>query len=423
MADVQEIKFKESMARTAEALDGSCAANGELEELHGDKMVLNMGPSHPSTHGVLRIILELDGEIITKATPDVGYLHRGDEKIAENMTYTQFIPYTDRLDYLAPLANNVAYVLAVEKLLGIDKQLPPRCQFIRVICCELARISAHLLGLGAFAMDLGALTVFLHTFTEREKIYNLCESLTGARFTTSYTRIGGLSRDLPPGWVDQCRQFCNEVLVNIDETETLLTRNRIFVDRTQGVGVIPKESAIDYGLTGPNLRGCGVEYDLRKARPYLVYDQLEFDVPVGTDGDSYDRYLLRIEEMRQSVRILHQCMDKLPDGPVNVPDMKIVLPPKDRVLTRMEELIHHFINVTQGVNAPAGEIYFGHENPKGELGFYIYSKGGGTPHRLKIRSPSFVNLSILSKLLPGHMVSDVVAILGSFDFVMGECDR
>jgi NADH-quinone oxidoreductase subunit D len=422
MADVQEINFKEPTARTAEALSDN-RANEELRELRGDKMVLNMGPSHPSTHGVLRIILELDGEIITKATPDVGYLHRGDEKIAENMTYTQFIPYTDRLDYLAPLANNVAYALAVEKLLGIDSQLPPRCQYIRVICCELARISSHLLGIGALAIDLGAMTVFLLTFTEREKIYNLCEALTGARFTTSYTRIGGLSRDLPPGWVEQCRKFLDEVVVNIDETETLLTRNRIFVDRTQGVGVISKEDAIDYGLTGPNFRASGLDHDLRRTQPYLIYDDLEFDVPVGATGDSYDRYLLRIEEMRQSVKILRQCLDKLPGGPVNVPDTKIVLPPKDRVLTRMEELIHHFINVTQGVNAPPGEIYFGHENPKGELGFYISSKGGGTPHRLKIRAPSFVNLSILPKLLPGHMVSDVVAILGSFDFVMGECDR
>src|SRR5437867_9926315 len=231
------------------------AAVREPDDDIGEKMVLNMGPSHPATHGVLRIILELDGEIITKAVPDVGYLHRGDEKIAENMTYTQFIPYTDRLDYLAPLANNVAYALAVEKLLGIEKQLPPRCQFIRVICCELARISSHLLGIGALAIDMGGVTVFLHTFTEREKIYNLCESLTGARFTTSYTRIGGLSRDLPPGWVEQCRQFLGEVAVNIAETETFLTRNRIFVDRTQGVGVIPKDMAIDYGLTGPNLRG------------------------------------------------------------------------------------------------------------------------------------------------------------------------
>jgi NADH-quinone oxidoreductase subunit D len=426
MGEVQELQFKDAVARgaaAAETLARSPGAGQDLEELHGEKMVLNMGPSHPATHGVLRIVLELDGEIITKATPDIGYLHRGDEKIAENMTYTQFIPYTDRLDYLSPLANNVAYALAVEKLLGIEKQLPPRCQFIRVVCCELARISSHLLGLGSFAMDVGALTVFLHTFTEREKIYNLIEALTGARFTTTYTRIGGLSRDLPPGWVDQCRKFCDEVVVNIDETETFLTRNRIFVDRTQGVGVISREDAIDYGLSGPNLRGSGVEHDLRKTQPYLVYDQLEFDVPVGSAGDSYDRYLLRIEELRQSVRILHQCLSKLPGGPVNVADPKIVLPPKDKVLTRMEELIHHFINVTQGVNAPLGEIYFGHENPKGELGFYINSRGGGVPYRLKIRSPSFVNLSILPKVLPGHMVSDVVAILGSFDFVMGECDR
>lgn len=395
----------------------------EVEDSMGEKMVLNMGPSHPATHGVLRLLLELDGEIITKCDPDCGYLHRGDEKIAENMTYQQFIPYTDRLDYLAPLSNNVAYVMAVEKLLGIEKQLPPRCQFIRVICCELGRIQAHLLGLGAFAMDVGAMTVFLHTFQEREKIYNLCEALTGARFTTSYTRIGGLSRDIPPGWVEQCRKFLDEVVVNFDESEKLLTRNRIFVDRTKDIGVISKDDAIDYGLTGPNLRGSGVDFDLRKAHPYLVYDQLQFDVPVGTVGDCYDRYLVRMEEMRQSVRILRQCLDKLPDGPINVPDGKVVLPPKDKVLTSMEELIHQFILVTQGVNCPPGEVYFGAENPKGELGFYIHSRGGGTPNRMKIRSPSFVNISILHKLMPGHMVSDTVSILGSLDFVMGECDR
>jgi NADH-quinone oxidoreductase subunit D len=430
---VQEIQFRDPAARILEkkpVTDRPSApqmpmkpAPAEVDDMQGEKMVLNMGPSHPATHGVLRLVLELDGEIITKADADVGYLHRGDEKIAENMTYQQFIPYTDRLDYLAPLANNVAYALAVEKLLGIEKQLPPRCQFIRVICCELARISAHLLGLGAFAMDVGALTVFLHTFTEREKIYNLCEALTGARFTTSYTRIGGLSRDIPEGWVQECRKFLKEVVVNFDESEKLLTRNRIFVDRTKDLGIISKEDAIDYGLSGPNLRGSGVNHDLRKAHRYLVYDQLQFDVPVGSVGDCYDRYLVRMEEMRQSVRILHQCLDKLPDGPINVPDGKVVLPPKEKVLSSMEELIHQFILVTQGVNAPPGEVYFGAENPKGELGFYINSRGGGTPHRLKIRAPSFVNLSILSKLLPGHMMSDTVAILGSLDFVMGECDR
>jgi NADH-quinone oxidoreductase subunit D len=420
MANGENIQVKEPAARTVEALPSTV---DELEDIHGEPMVLNMGPSHPATHGVLRIVLELDGEIITRAAPDIGYLHRGDEKIAENMTYTQFIPYTDRLDYLAPLANNVAYALAVEKLLGVDKQLPLRCQYIRVICCELARISAHLLGIGALALDLGAVTVFLHTFTEREKIYNLIEALTGARFTTTYTRIGGLSRHLPPGWLDQCRKFCEEAVISFDETETFLTANRIFIDRTQGVGVISREDAIDFGLSGPNLRGSGVDHDLRKKLPYLVYEQLDFDVPIGSTGDSYDRYLLRIEEMRQSVRILQQCFEKIPEGAINIPDSKIMLPAKEQVLTRMEELIHHFINVTQGVNAPPGEIYFGHENPKGELGFYINSKGGGTPHRLKIRAPSFANLSILPKLLPGHMISDVVAILGSLDFVMGECDR
>jgi NADH-quinone oxidoreductase subunit D len=294
----------------------------------------------------------------------------------------------------------------------------------------MARISAHLLGLGAFAMDIGALTVFLHTFTEREKIYSLIERLTGARFTTSYTRIGGLSRDLPPGWADSLRKFCDEVEVNFAESETLLTRNRIFVDRTRNVGIISRADAIDYGLTGPNLRGSGVDYDVRKAHPYLVYGELDFEVPVGSVGDSYDRYLVRMEEMRQSVRLIRQCLAKLPGGddndakePINVPDGKVVLPAKDKVLTSMEELIHQFMLVTQGVNAPPGEVYFGAENPKGELGFYINSRGGGTPYRLKIRAPSFCNLSILPHVLPGHMMSDAVSILGSIDFVMGECDR
>jgi NADH-quinone oxidoreductase subunit D len=437
MAHTQTIEFRDPVARVAatpspapDPLNATGPTTDDLQDIQGEKMVLNMGPSHPATHGVLRVVLELDGEIITKAIPDIGYLHRGDEKIAENMTYTQFIPYTDRLDYLAPLSNNVAYALAVEKLLGIDKQLPPRCQFIRVICCELARISAHLLGMGAFAMDVGAMTVFLHTFTEREKIYNLCEALTGARFTTSYTRIGGVSRDLPPGWAVQCQNFLSEVVINIDETEKLLSRNRIFIDRTKDIGVISKEDAIDYGLTGPNLRGSGVNHDIRKAHPYLVYGEMDFDIPIGSVGDCYDRYLCRIEEMRQSVRILQQCLDKLPGGhdntskePVNVPDGKVILPPKHKVLTSMEELIHQFILVTQGMNAPVGEVYFGAENPKGELGFYINSKGGGTPNRLKIRAPSFVNLSILPHVMPGHMISDTVAIFGSLDFVMGECDR
>jgi len=384
-------------------------------------MSLNFGPSHPSTHGVFRIVLDLDGEVITKARPEVGYLHRGDEKIAENMQYNQFVPYTDRLDYLAPLANNVAYALAVEKLMGWE--LPPRGKAIRVICCELARISAHLLGLGASSMDIGAISVFLYTFTEREKIYNLCELLTGARFTTSYTRVGGQVRDLPEKFPSQLRSFLDTFPIALNEINNLLTRNPIFIDRTRDIGVISREDAIAYGLTGPMLRGSGVEHDVRKSNPYLDYEKYDFEIPVGTIGDCYDRYLVRVEEIRQSLRIIRQAIDTIPDGPVNVVDGKSRLPEKEEVLKEMEQLIHHFIITTEGIDAPAGEVYFGAENPKGELGFYINSKGGGVPYRLKIRAPSFVNLSIVPKLLPGHMVSDVVAILGSIDMVFGECDR
>ena len=384
-------------------------------------MSLNFGPSHPSTHGVFRIMLDLDGELITKATPEVGYLHRGDEKIAENMQYNQFVPYTDRLDYLAPLANNVAYALAVEKLMGWE--LPARGKAIRVICCELARISAHLLGLGASSMDVGAISVFLYTFTEREKIYNLCELLTGARFTTSFTRVGGQVRDLPDAFPAMLRAFLDSFPIALDEITNLLTRNPIFIDRTKNVGIIAREDAIAYGLTGPMLRGSGVDYDVRKAHPYLDYEKYDFEIPIGTVGDCYDRYLVRIEEMRQSLRILRQAIDTIPGGPINVSDSKSTLPEKEDVLRKMEQLIHHFIITTEGIDAPAGEVYFSAENPKGELGFYINSKGGGVPYRLKIRAPSFVNLSIVSKLLPGHMVGDVVTILGSIDMVFGECDR
>ena len=387
----------------------------------GEKLVLNIGPSHPSTHGVLRLILELDGEVVTRADTDIGYLHRGDEKIAENMTWNQFVPYTDRLDYLAPLANNVAYACAVEKLMGYE--LPPRAKVTRVICCELARISAHLLGLGAFAMDLGAMTMFLYTFTEREKIYNLIEFLTGARFTTSFTRVGGQTRDLPAGFLEGVREFVDQFDEKLLEFGKMLNRNRIFVDRTKDLGVIPADVALDFGLTGPNLRGSGNDYDVRKYFPYLGYETYEFEVPVGSAGDCYDRFTVRMEEMRQSVLILRQAIDRMPGGPWQVDDPKNVLPAKNKVLTKMEELIHQFLVVTQGPDAPVGEVYFGAENPKGELGFYLNSRGGGVPHRLKIRAPSFCNLSILNQLLPGHTVSDVPAILGSFDFVMGECDR
>ena len=418
----REIESPDPAARVGAAEDAlRNRPNAEKDDDIGEKMILNMGPSHPATHGVLRLILELDGELVTKATPDIGFLHRGDEKIAENMQYNQFVPYTDRLDYLAPLANNVAYALAVEKLMGWE--IPPRGKAIRVICCELARISAHLMGVGAMALDLGAMTVFMYTFQEREKIYDLCELLTGARFTTSYTRVGGQIRDLSDTFIAALRSFLDSIDARIDESDKLLTRNRIFVERTKDVGVITRDRAIAYALSGPNLRGSGVEHDLRRKHPYLDYEQYDFEVVVGTAGDCYDRYLVRMYEMRESAKILRQVLDKLPSGPINVADWKNMLPPKAHVMTKMEELIHHFIVVTEGLKAPPGEIYFGAENPKGELGFYINSRGGGVPYRLKIRSPSFVNLSILPELLPGSMISDVVSILGSLDFVMGECDR
>ncbi|XHR30090.1 MAG: NADH dehydrogenase (quinone) subunit D [Chthoniobacteraceae bacterium] len=417
----QEFSVSDPLGRVSQNLDPAAFAGDEVSDQLGEKMVLNMGPSHPATHGVLRLVLELDGETILKATPHIGYLHRGSEKIAENMQYNQFVPYTDRLDYLAPLANNVAYALAVEKLMGLE--LPPRGKAIRVICCEMARISSHILGIGCFAMDVGAMTVFLYVMAEREKVYNLCELLTGARLTTSYTRVGGQLRDLPEGFIPQLKKFLDEVEPVVNEIEALISKNRIFVDRTKDVGVISKEAAISYGLTGANLRGSGVDHDLRKKQPYLDYERYDFDVPVGTVGDCYDRYMMRVEEVRQSIKILRQVIDKLPSGPVTITDPKNYRTDKREVLTKMEELINHFMLYTEGVKAPEGEVYFAAENPKGELGFYINSLGGGSPHRLKVRSPSFSSISILGEALKGHLIGDVPAIIGSLDFVMGECDR
>lgn len=392
------------------------------EEFETEKLELSMGPSHPSTHGVLRLNLELDGEIIQKCDPVLGYLHRGDEKIAENMTYNQFVPYTDRLDYLAPLANNAIYAIAVEKLTGIE--VPERCQAIRVLTSEMARISSHLLGLGAYTMDVGALTVFMITFTEREHLYTLFEELTGARFTTSFSRIGGVARDMPEGWTDKVLDFCTKFLPLLDDVESLLSRNRVFVDRTADIGSISKEDAIAYGMTGPNARASGVDLDLRRDAPYSGYEKYDFEVVLGENGDCYDRYLVRMEEMRQSVRIVRQVIEQMPEGPYRAEDAKkIILPHKDKTLTSMEELIQNFMITTEGPQIPAGEVYFEGEAPKGALGFFIHSKGGGVPYRMKIRGPSFCNLSILPKLCVGCMVSDIPSILGSFDFVMGECDR
>ena len=412
MAEVKEISIGDIGARDA-------GAEGAFQ---GEKLTINMGPSHPATHGVLRLQLELDGETVTKCDPVIGYLHRGDEKIAENMTYNQFVPYTDRLDYIGPIHNNVTFAMAVEKLAGLE--LPPRCEAIRLLCCELARLQSHLVGVGVYGMDCGALTVFMYTFTEREKLYTLFEELTGARFTTSYTRIGGVARDIPEGWLGRVLKVMNELEPVIDECDQLLTRNRIFYDRTVGVGVISKEDAISYGLTGPNLRASGVPVDLRKDRPYLGYENYEFDVPIGTNGDCYDRWLVRLEEMKQSIRIVRQVIERMPDGAWYAEDArKIFAPPKAKILTSMEELIQNFMIVTEGPQMPAGEVYFEAENPKGILGFFIVSKGGGVPYRMKIRAPSFCNLSIMPKLGVGCLVPDLPVILGSLDFVLGECDR
>ncbi|PWM28420.1 MAG: NADH-quinone oxidoreductase subunit D [Verrucomicrobia bacterium] len=394
---------------------------GLAEGRVGEKMVLNVGPSHPATHGVLRLKLELDGDLVTRADPMVGYLHRGQEKIAENLTYNQFIPFTDRLDYLAPICNNVAFAQCAEKIAGIE--VTPRCKAARVIACELSRICSHLVGLAAYGMDAGSWTVFMYCFTQREKIMTLFEQLTGARMTSSYARIGGLARDIPEGWLGNVNAFCNQFLPAFDEIDKLITRNRIFIDRTEGIGVISAEEAMQWALTGPNLRGSGVATDIRKDFPYLGYADYEFDVPIGVHGDCYDRWLVRIEECRQSVRIIRQAIEKMPDGPCNVSNPRVTLPPKDKVLRNMEDLINNFIVATEGPAIPEGEAYFEADNPKGALGFYIISKGAGVPYRVKIRAPSFISLSAMQHVLPGHHMSDVAVILGSMDFVLGECDR
>jgi len=380
-----------------------------------------MGPSHPATHGVLRVVLELDGETVVSCRPDLGYLHRGMEKIAEDRTYLQFIPYTDRMDYLSPLSANVGFALAVEGLLGIE--VPARCQVLRVICCELGRVGSHLVWLGTSALDLGAATMFFHTFKDREWHYDLIEDLTGARLTTSYTRVGGMAHDATADWLLRLRAFVDAMPNRIDDYEALLTKNTIWLKRTQGVGRLTAKEALSFGVTGPVLRASGVGYDVRKAKPYSGYQNYDFEIPVGTEGDVYDRYLVRIEEMRQSVSILDQALKAIPEGPVNVHDPKIFLPAKSKVLTSMEELIHQFMIVTEGFSCPAGEIYVATEVPKGELGFYIVSEGGKSPYRCRIRSSAFNNLASLKHQVEGELVADVVACIGSIDPVMGEVDR
>lgn len=387
----------------------------------GELMTLNMGPSHPATHGVLRLKLVIDGEVIVSCDPVVGYLHRGMEKMAENCHYNQYVAYTDRFDYLAPMSNNIAYACAAEKLLGW--QLPERGQAIRVLCCELSRISSYFLGVGVYAMDAGAMTAFLYSYEEKERVHNLYELICGARFTSSYTRIGGMTRDLPAGIEKPILEFCDSAEKTVEELRKLLLHNKIFIDRLVGVGVITREMALQNAMTGPNLRSSGVARDLRKTNPYLGYENYDFDVPVAQEGDCYARFQLRLEEILQSVRIIRQVIAKMPKGPIWVQLDKGILPRKEDALQGIEELIRQFMVSTECVNAPAGQVYFAAENPKGELGFFLDSQGGGIANRLKMRSPSFGTLSILPELLPGHLVSDVGAILGSLDFVQGECDR
>jgi len=395
--------------------------NITIEDALENEMVINMGPQHPATHGVLRLVLRLDGETIVKAIPELGYLHRGYEKMAENMSFVEFIPHTDRLDYTATMCNNVAYVLAVEKLAGIEA--PKRAQYIRMIMAELSRIAGHLIAIGTFAMDVGAITMVMWTFRERERIQEIFDRVAGARFTTSYTRIGGVASDVDDEAFKMIKNFLDTFEPALKEMDDLMLHNRIFIERLEGIGILTKEDAIALGVTGPNLRATGVEYDVRRANPYLFYNEMDFKIPIYTEGDCLARYFLRGDEVRESVKILYQCLDKLPQGEVMANDPKKVLPHKTEIYSRMEELIHDFMIINKGINPPVGDSYFSVENPKGELGFYIVSNGEGQPWKMKIRSPSFCNLQTLPLVCKGQMISDVIAIIGSLDPVMGEADK
>ncbi len=385
-------------------------------------MILNMGPQHPSTHGVLRVVLELDGETVVKARPDIGYLHTGIEKTGEALTYSQAITITDRLDYLAPLSNNLCYCLAVEKLLAIEP--PPRAKYARILLTELTRIGSHLVWLGSHALDLGAMTVFLYCFREREELLKILEMVSGQRMMTSYFRIGGLALEPPPGWLDRVDGFLRLFHSRLPEYEALLTDNRIWHARTKGVGVISAEDAIALGVTGPVLRSTGVAYDVRKAFPYAGYEEFDFAVPTSTDGDCYARYLLRVAEMRESEKIIRQAMEKIPaEGPIQADAPGIVPPQREKMKTEMEALIYHFKIFTEGFAPPVGEVYQTIESPRGELGFFVASDGSPKPYRMKVRAPSFVNLQALPKLVEGRLLADVVACIGTIDIILGEVDR
>ena len=384
-------------------------------------MTLNVGPQHPATHGVLRVRIELDGETIVHAEPIVGYLHTGIEKNMEAKKYTQAITMTDRMDYLAPMSNNFVFVLAVEKLMGVE--VPLKAQYIRVILAELTRLNSHLVWLGTHATDIGAMTMLLYCFREREKILKIYEMVSGVRMMSTYFRIGGLAKDVPAGFDERVKDILDTFPAKIDEYENLLTENPIWKNRTIGVGKISGEEAIKSGLSGPMLRASGVNWDIRKSNPYSSYDKFDFDVPLGKNGDTYDRYRCRVAEMRQSLRIIRQALDGIPSGSYITNDRKVAPPPKEEVLQNMEQLIHHFKYWTEGIKPPVGDAYVSIESPKGEIGCYVVSDGSPKPYRVHFRPPSFINISALNKLAKGHMISDLIALIGTTDIVLGEVDR
>jgi NADH-quinone oxidoreductase subunit D len=405
----------------AEDASGIIDINEINERELGSRMTLSMGPQHPSTHGVLRLELELDGEVVISTKPDIGYLHTGMEKLMEAKKYQSNICITDRMDYLNPMGNNLGYVLAVEKLLQLE--IPPRAQCIRVLMCELQRIASHLVWIGTHALDIGAMSVFFYAFDEREKILNMFEDVCGGRMTPSYFRVGGMFQDLPAGFDAKVRRFLEEFPAALGAFDTLLTGNRIFRNRLEGVGVINAEDAISWGLTGPSLRGSGVEHDVRRAEPYSGYELYDFDIPTQPAGDIWARYMVRRQEFRESLKIVLQCIDKMPDGPIKADNDKIVLPDRDDMKTHMDALIHHFLIAADGFKVPEGEVYVAIEGSKGELGYYIVADGSERPYRCHVRGPSFVNLSALPSLVEGSLIADVVAVIGSIDIVLGEIDR
>ena len=393
----------------------------DVDPIDESTLVINMGPQHPSTHGVLRLVLELDGEVIVKVTPHIGYVHTGIEKEGEFQSYLKAVTITDRLDYVSAHINNLAYVLSVEKLLGVEP--PPRGQYLRVLLCEIQRMASHLVWLGTHALDIGAMTVFFYAFREREKLLDLTEMMSGVRLMPSWIVPGGLRGDAPDGWLERCKLVLDELPARIEEYETLLDQNPIWCERTQGVGVISADECLALGVSGPTLRASGLAYDCRKATPYSSYDQFEFGIPVGDYGDVNDRYRVRMAELRQSREIAKQAVERMPDGPINCDDLKVVPPPRAELDRSMEAVIHHFKLWTHGITPPAGEAYVPVESPKGEIGFYVVSDGGNYPWRMHVRGPSFMNLQALSRMCEGRMLADVVAIIGSIDIVLGEIDR